>query len=324
MRFLINDSGNGIVVQADGRRYRLDPARAVVGDGNIVSHAHSDHVPHRIGGVPIVCSDETYSLMALRRKSLCRDTSDEVVLVEAGHVPGSRMALLGRDATVLYTGDFCTRRKNHMAPAEPRPCDVLVMETTYGKEGYEFPDHEEVIGAISDWVDSTLASGRSVALLAYPLGKAQELAYELRGRPMRMQRSICENNRVLAEHGLELPTCGLEDARHGQPCMYITSGLGKESALVARLVKDGAKTASFSGWSVNRFAGRASQRTDEEFPLSDHCDYNELLEFVRLCDPGRVLTTHGFASEFAASVRSELGIEARALERGQWSLDSFA
>ena len=320
----IDDTGNGIVIQAEGRRYRLDPAHAVEGDENIVSHAHSDHVPHRIGRVPIVCSDATFDLISQRRKSLRHDACGEASLVEAGHVPGSKMVLLGCDVRVLYTGDFCTRRKRHVPPAEPHPCDVLVLETTYGKEGYEFPEHEETIGAISDWVDSTLASGRCTVLLAYPLGKAQELAYELRGRPLRMQRSICENNRVLAAHGLRLPTDGLEDCPREQPFVYITSGLGKESARVARLVKDGARTASFSGWSVNRFGGGAQQRTDEEFPLSDHCDYNELLEFVRLCGPERVLTTHGFATEFAKSVRKELGIEATALRKGQWSLDSFA
>lgn len=324
MSAAINDTGNGIVVQANGRRYRFDPARTVAGDENIVSHAHSDHAPSRFGKAPILCSDATFDLLGLRRRTICRSSCGSVTLLEAGHVPGSKMAAVECGASVLYTGDFCTRRKGHLEPARPRRCDILITETTYGKEGYEFPDHEETVGAISDWVDTTLGSDRSVVLVAYPLGKAQELAYELRGRPVRVQRSIGDNNRVLRAHGLSLPADCLDDPSPGQPIVYITSGLGKESALVSKLVKCGAKTASFSGWSVNRFGGRAPHGADEEFPLSDHCGYNELMEFVRLCSPKSVLATHGFTSEFSASVEKELGIEARPLRRGQWSLESFA
>ncbi|UCE91237.1 MAG: mRNA 3'-end processing factor [Methanobacteriota archaeon] len=320
----IYDTGNGIVLKADDVRYRLDPPRPVANDRNVVSHAHSDHAPLRFRDVPILCSDATYDLLRLRRKGLRRTSCDNVELLDAGHIPGSRMiALECCDIRMLYTGDFCTRRKNHLSPARPAPCDVLVTETTYGKEGYEFPDHEETVGAISDWVDSNLASDRSVVLLAYPLGKAQELAYELGGRPVRVQRGIGDNHRVLRAHGFTLPTEGLGNALPTQPVVYITSGLGRESARVDRLVKDGAKTASFSGWSANGSGWRPAHRTDEEFPLSDHCDYNELMEFVRLCGPERVLATHGFAREFSESVKNELGIDAGPLQRGQSVLGSF-
>lgn len=324
MPLSICHAGNGIVLETESRKYRFDPVRTVVGDENFVSHAHSDHVPRRFDEVQVACSDATFDLIGLRRRSLQRISSDGVTLVEAGHVPGSRMVALDCGTKVLYTGDFCTRRKYHIDQAKPQPCDVLVMETTYGREGYEFPDHGEIIGEIADWVDSTMASGRSVVLLAYPLGKAQELAHALLGRPVRVQRSIGDNNRVLAAHGPQLPTECLEGSSQGEPIIYITSGLGKESSVVENLVRDGARTASFSGWSTNAFSGRSWGHADEEFQLSDHCDYNELMEFVRLCSPGRVLTTHGFATEFAASVRTELGIEASALQKGQSVLDSFA
>lgn len=324
MPLSISHTGNGIVLESGEMRYRFDPARTVVGDENIVSHAHSDHAPRRFDELRVACSDATFDLLGLRRRSLQRASGDGVTLVEAGHVPGSKMIALECGTKVLYTGDFCTRKKDHIGRARPRDCDVLVMETTYGREGYEFPDHGEIIDAVSDWVDSTMASGRSVVLFAYPLGKAQELAHALLGRPIRVQRSIGDNNRVLAAHGLQLPTECLEDPRSREPVIYITSGLGRESVAVESLVRDGARTASFSGWSTNAFSGRSWRRADEEFPLSDHCDYNELMEFVRLCSPGRVLTTHGFATEFASSVRAELGIEAAALRKGQKVLESFA
>jgi DNA ligase-1 len=53
-------------------------------------------------------------------------------------------------------------------------------------------------------------------------------------------------------------------------------------------------------------------RCDAAFPLSDHAGYDDLLRHVENVAPKRVLTLHGFASEFAADLRAR-GIEAWAL-----------
>ena len=51
---------------------------------------------------------------------------------------------------------------------------------------------------------------------------------------------------------------------------------------------------------------------DAAFPLSDHADHPDLLRFVEAVQPRRVLTLHGFATEFALTLR-ERGIEAWAI-----------
>jgi len=71
------------------------------------------------------------------------------------------------------------------------------------------------------------------------------------------------------------------------------------------------KTAAITGWTINKNAGL---RVDEAFPLSDHSDFYELIDFVRVVNPKKVFTTHGFASEFAAVLRS-LGFDAQPLEK---------
>jgi hypothetical protein len=48
--------------------------------------------------------------------------------------------------------------------------------------------------------------------------------------------------------------------------------------------------------------------------LSDHADFYEHIDFVRAVNPKKVFTTHGFATEFAATLRS-LGFEAQPLEK---------
>ena len=50
------------------------------------------------------------------------------------------------------------------------------------------------------------------------------------------------------------------------------------------------------------------------FPLSDHADYTDLVRYVELVQPQRVLTLHGFAAEFAQDLRDR-GVDAWALSR---------
>ncbi len=71
------------------------------------------------------------------------------------------------------------------------------------------------------------------------------------------------------------------------------------------------RVAMISGWAVDPNA-RYRYQVDAAFPLSDHADYPDLLRYVELVQPKRVLTLHGFAAEFARDLR-ERGVEAWAL-----------
>ncbi len=63
-------------------------------------------------------------------------------------------------------------------------------------------------------------------------------------------------------------------------------------------------------------------RCTTAFALSDHADYPGLLTFVERVQPKRVFTVHGFAQEFAATLRQR-GIDALALGQPN-QLDLFA
>src|SRR5207253_9109495 len=57
------------------------------------------------------------------------------------------------------------------------------------------------------------------------------------------------------------------------------------------------------------------------FSLSDHADYDDLIRYVELVRPRRVLTLHGFAAAFARDLRAR-GVEAWALsEENQMELN---
>jgi Cft2 family RNA processing exonuclease len=68
------------------------------------------------------------------------------------------------------------------------------------------------------------------------------------------------------------------------------------------------RSAVITGWAMDSSC-RYRSGTDAAFPLSDHADYDGLLELVKRVQPGRVFTVHGFAREFAADLR-KLGVDA--------------
>ena len=83
-----------------------------------------------------------------------------------------------------------------------------------------------------------------------------------------------------------------------------------------------AVTVGFSGWAVDdAFVYRRG--LDEGFVLSDHADFNELVEIVQAVDPERVYTTHGATEAFASHLTRAEGYETRALKAGQTTLEDF-
>ena len=71
-------------------------------------------------------------------------------------------------------------------------------------------------------------------------------------------------------------------------------------------------TIGFSGWAVNNNY-RAIMGLDYAMPLSDHCDYEELVEIVNQSKAEKIYTFHGFSTDFAKSLR-ELGFDALPIE----------
>ena len=71
------------------------------------------------------------------------------------------------------------------------------------------------------------------------------------------------------------------------------------------------RTAVVTGWAMDPGSIYRYQ-CDAAFPLSDHADYPDLLRFVEAVKPRQVYTLHGFAREFAATLRAR-GIDALAL-----------
>jgi DNA ligase-1 len=285
-----------------------------------VSHAHSDHIaPHD----EIMVSERTARLMQARLPGTRiehvlpfgerRTVHDlNVMLLPAGHIFGSaQFFLFAEKETLLYTGDFKLRPGKSAEPAQWRQADTLIMETTFGRTRYRFPPTEQVVDQVVAFCRETLDDGAVPVLLGYSLGKGQEILCSLNGAgltPM-LHGSVYQMTQVYEQFGQSFCKYVRYSANQVAGKVLICPPSANRSRMLEKIRRK--RVAMISGWAVDPDAVYRYQ-VDAAFPLSDHADYDDLLRYVDLVQPKRVLTLHGFAAEFARDLRDR-GVEAWAL-----------
>ena len=307
---------NGIVVQEGVKEVVLDPDRRT--PGSIVSHGHMDHLTS--GGL---MTPETLEILRVRRGSgtgtaVPFDREVElngfrVTLREAGHTFGSAMV---RVDDLLYTGDFNPEGGATCGRAVPEPCQNLVVDATYGRPGFSFPEKTTVEADLLTWLEMELADG-PVALGGYVFGKSQEL--------------IALVNRLGVEVAVADPIASLADVyvRHGVPLSYRRiSDLGERERKDPRVyilppgwlrppLDDSVswlgslrlRSAYVSGWAAFYDLTRR-YGIDAQFPLSDHGDFEDIMAFVEACRPRAVYPVFSHASDLARAIERRLRIRA--------------
>lgn len=307
------------VVVADGK---------AEGDHRVISHAHFDHLKLN-DGEKVICSETTSKLAEARSGNSVEfvDGNEKVELMPSGHILGSSAALVDGKKKVLYTGDVSTRDRLYMDGFDPVDADVLVMETTYGVPNYRFPSQEEIEKRFRDWLEENRET--PLILFGYSLGKAQKIQKMLEKFSDReiLAHSAVKKMNETVEEATELDfrarPYGENKELLDDNAVLVAPSRSSKADWVEKLVeKYGAKKAGFSGWAVDdSFRYRGGY--DETFALSDHCDFDELVELVEKVDPEKVYTQHGFDEAFASHLKKELGINARALKNNQSSLADF-
>lgn len=321
-----------MIRHTDGIHFNLSrsivaDARSATGEYNVVSHAHADHLL-RNTDASVVCSAETAALAEARVGTQVAHTesTDGITLLPAGHIVGSRAALIEDEGRrYLYTGDLSTRDRFGLTGFEPVDADELVIETTYGHPDYRFPDQRDLEAEIVDWIADT---GDPLFLFGYSLGRAQgiqALAERATNRRIVVHDAIAKIHRVIES---------VTDQRYAAVPFDSIDRLEPDDVFLAppHLARKGqvgdlaeqldAVKVGFSGWahdSSYRYRGGF----DETFVLSDHCDFEELCAVVTAVDPAKVYTHHGFDETFADHLATELGYEARPLKRNQTGLDEY-
>ncbi|MGE5214477.1 MAG: ATP-dependent DNA ligase [Nitrospirota bacterium] len=285
-----------------------------------VSHAHSDHIaPHK----EVIVSERTARLMQVRLPGTRIEHSlrfgerrsihgIDVMLIPAGHICGSAQCLVfAGEETLLYSGDFKLRPGRSAEQPEWRHAQTLVMETTFGVPRYRFPPTKEVIDQMVAFCGETIEAGEVPVLLGYSLGKAQEILCALEGAgltPM-LHGAVYQMTRVYEQLGQSFCKYVRYNRNDIAGKVLICPPSANRSVMLEKIPRK--RVALISGWAVDPQTVYRYQ-VDAAFALSDHADYDDLLRYVELVQPRRVLTLHGFAAAFASDLRTR-GIEAWAL-----------
>jgi putative mRNA 3-end processing factor len=314
----------GIVVNSNGKRISLDPKILTNCDFAFVSHAHTDHLykktAKRNSAVTTLISSPT-SLIAKARGYKMTNTIERCEgfeLVDSGHILGSKGLLVENE--LYYTGDIATRKRAFMDPALIPSAKTIIMESTFGRPEYLFPQIEEIVHKTNSIISDMYDLGVPVILMGYPVGKAQLLtALFGHWEPMFVFDSIHKINSLYMGLGIPLKSTmkyslaekrGL--LRKSKPWVMIAPLTSARSSFVKELKRAyGAVTIGFSGWAINR-GYKFMMDLDYCMPMSDHCDYRELINVVRASKAKKIYTFHGFASEFASTLR-KMGFDAQAL-----------
>jgi putative mRNA 3-end processing factor len=290
-----------------------------------VSHAHGDHLGRHDRAI---ATPVTLELMRHRLGEPKRKKTEglpvqyrtpfglgelTLELFPAGHVLGSaQLRVVRGDVALGYTGDLCLEPTHAAERAQVMPCEVLVMESTFGHPRYVFPPKEEILAGVRKFVEDALSDGETPVLLGYALGKAQEIGKWLcdSGFKVRVHPAVHAVNRIYEANGVPFPTARLlgPEGVERDEVVVAPPHLAWGAALKGVRRR---RSAVLTGWALDGH-GRRFRGVDGAFPLSDHADFPSLLRYALDTGASRVFTIHGFVEELAAALRKQ-GIRAEPL-----------
>lgn len=239
---------------------------------------------------------------------------ERVTLVKAQHILGAAQVLV-EDASgnrVAYTGDF------RLDGTPVLGCDTLVVEATYGTPSCRRPFKMDVKELLVSMVEKKLRDG-TVYVFGFH-GKLQEVMQILHDAdvsvPFVMPERVFHVSQVCEQHGMQLGCLTSSMAREGKtlldenlPCVafYHMNSRGHVGLNNSRIC--------VSGWEFHSPCRQIGAK-EHLIALSDHSDFDDLIEYVRRSKPKRVITDNYRVSHgeiLAKEISKRLGINAVAM-----------
>jgi len=312
----------GKYVACDGH----DEARPL----RVVTHAHADHTIALNKSLQqceiVLMTPATKDLLSILKGELFlmrgnvktlnyqkpfeyRD--ERITFFFADHILGSAQVLVNdSESRILYTSDF------RMPKTPVIECDILVMEATYGCSHCIRPFREEIEDIIVDIVDKGLCEG-PVYIFGY-YGKLQEVMEILWNHgvkvPYIVPVRVFQVCKVYEKYGRRIGRFWHSKSNYAKELIEKNEQFVGFYHMASRRKFKGTKSFKImvSGW---EFAEPCRQIGEKEYviALSDHSDFEDLLDYVRRCRPKLVLTDNyriGYAKVLAREIRRRLGIKA--------------
>ena len=301
----------------------------------VVTHAHADHLVGlkqslrncekvlmtaatrdltEVINDPLALTEGSVKTLEYGKPIQYRD--ERVTLVKADHILGAAQVLV-EDASgnrVVYTGDF------RLDGTPVLDCDVLVLEATYGNPSCRRPFEVDVKELLVSMVEKRLRDG-AVYVFGFH-GKLQEVMQILHNAdvsvPFVMPERVFRVSKVCERHGMQLGCLTMSTEKEGKelldenlPCVafYHTNSHGNVGVNSFRIY--------VSGW---EFRSPCRQIGEREYliALSDHSDFDGLIEYVRRSKPKHVVTDNyrmSYGETLAREITKRLRIPAVAMPK---------
>ncbi len=293
----------------------------------VITHAHADHA--RAGHTHVYATQATLDIMAIRYGEShskyvhaidygesIQLQQGKVTLYPAGHILGSAQVLIEYQGyRLVHTGD-CKRQPDPTCrPFEPIQCDVFITEATFGLPVFQHPPIESEVKKLLDSIQRLSESCHLVGV--YALGKCQRVILALRAmgyhHPIYLHGALVNLCKLYSDYGIDLGELIEVSTLTDLDVLKGKIVLAPPSSLTDRWSRKlpNVMTCMASGWMQIR--ARSKQRR-AELPLivSDHSDWNDLINTIEQVNPKEVWVTHGREQALIHEV-SKRGYKAKAL-----------
>lgn len=300
--------------------FYIDPWRGV--DRAVITHAHSDHA--RWGSKFYLCHHDTKPLLEQRLGPNHYQTAGwneplylngvRLTLFPAGHIIGSSQIRVEHNGeSWVISGDYKLENDGLSGVFEPVKCHNFITESTFGLPIYQWKPQQEIYQGIQQWIRQNKEGGKSSILIAYSLGKAQRLLQPVSevAEKIFVHGAVYNLHMALVNAGWRLPAVEKVTAETPKAELKGAVVIAPSSAEGTPWLRRFApyEIGVCSGWMQVRGAVRR-RNADAGFVLSDHADWDGLLQACKATEAECVYVTHGFQSAFSRYLR-ESGINAR-------------
>ncbi len=282
---------------------------------DFVSHAHSDHISSIKSSKSVIASDETAALLkTIHNRDIVRvqKVPSCIKMLDAGHMLGSKQIVIDDESTgkrIIYTGDFQMQKSRACNQLQVERADIVILDSTYPQKDLVFDERSETERDIQKWTERRLQEG-IVLFGTYALGKTQEiiaLLNEMSIVPV-VNKKISNINKVYCASGVKLDYASAYDENSGHDELLKGNFVGivephmldQISVQLCSLYGKRVFTAVATG-----FSKMYNFKTDAQFPLSDHADFQQAKAYIDATGAKEVFTYGGSAAEFAWNLRSE-------------------
>ncbi|MEO7300177.1 MAG: ligase-associated DNA damage response exonuclease [Verrucomicrobiota bacterium] len=319
---LLTNTDRGLFCE-QGNFY-IDPWRPV--DFAVITHAHSDHA--RWGSKNYLTAERGKTVLQERigaqaqietlpfGKSIVRN-GVSISFHPAGHILGSAQIRMEREGEIwVASGDYKTENDGLCEPFEPIRCHTFITESTFALPIYFWKPQPEIYAEINEWWRDNQGTERTSVLFAYSLGKAQRLLSGLDESigPIFVHGAVEKFVRAYEGAGARFPKVEHASAEKIKiargKALVIAPGSADNTPWLRKF--GDVSTAFASGWMQIR-GTRRRRSLDRGFVMSDHADWNGLLQSIEATGAERIWATHGYTGPLVRWLR-EKGKEAEAIE----------